>query len=181
MDGLRSGDLVRFFCILLSLVMALPMAAAEQLELRNAMQILRDRGASSVDAALIFGEPIISGELHGQGFNLTLGQCDREEEAYKCRVTVFSTCLPVPGLSQAESMQLTNSYNQEFDNRGTMYRDFVPALGDVACLRLRRDLHEEDTFDLSDVSDWNLAVNDFERHIERALQRQRSKNILGLN
>lgn len=172
---------MRYFCVLLSLVLTLPMAAAERLELRNAMQILRDRGAQSVDAALIFGQPIISGEFHGQGFNLTLGLCDREDEEYKCRVTVFSTCLPVSGLSQAESMQLTNAYNREFDNRGTMYHDFVPALGDVACLRLRRDLHEEDTFDLSDISDWNLAVNDFERHIERALQRQRSKTILGLN
>lgn len=172
---------MKYFLTLLGIVFSVQMATAERFGLPEAMQELRDRGAKSVDAALIFGDPLITGEFDGQGFNLALGRCDRDTLGLDCRSTVFSACRPVIDMSVSETLEMANAYNGELDNRGTMYRDNIVAIGEVACLKVRRDMHDEDLFDLADVFDWQLAIRDFDAHVDSVMDRRHSKNILGYN
>lgn len=172
---------MRYLLGLIVLIASIQTATAERFGLPEAMQELRERGAKSLDAALIFGDPLITGEFDGQGFNLSLGLCDRDTLGLDCRSTVFSACRPVLDMTPLETLEMANAYNLDLDNRGTMYRDNIVAIGEVACMKVRRDMHDEDVFDLADIFDWQLALRDFEDHVEVVLDRRRSKSILGFN
>ena len=156
-------------------------AVSQPLTIQSVMQELRDRGAKSVDGALIFGDPLVTGEFDGQGFSLRLGLCDRDTIGGDCRSTVFSSCIPVPELTELDTLKMIDAYNGELDRRGTLYSDSIVGIGPAVCVKVRRDFHDEDAFDLSDIFDWQLAFGDFEEYLEERLKHQRAKEILGFN
>ncbi len=163
----------------LGLILLAQTAGAETLNLQQAMQELRDRGANAVDGALLYGDPVIMGEFDGQGFKLRLGSCDRDTLGLDCRSTSFSTCKSISDLSRTEALDIIDRYNGEIDGRGTLYSDAIIGIGSVICVKVRRDFHPEDVFDLSDVYDWKLTVRDFEDYLDETLNRRRAEALLG--
>lgn len=166
-----------------SIVMSVVSLAAhsQPLSIQSVMQELRDRGAKSVDGALIFGDPLVTGEFDGQGFSLRLGLCDHDTIGDDCRSTVFSSCIPVPELTELETLKTIDAYNGELDHRGTLYSDTIIGIGPAVCVKVRRDFHDEDAFDLADIFDWQLAFGDFADYLDERLKTQRAKEILGYN
>ncbi|MEL6691432.1 MAG: hypothetical protein AAFQ12_00165 [Pseudomonadota bacterium] len=156
-------------------------AQSEPLTIQSVMQELRDRGANSVDGALIFGDPLVTGEFDGQGFSLRLGLCDHDTIGNDCRSTVFSSCIPVPTLTELDTLKMIDTYNGDLDRRGALYSDAIVGIGPAVCVKLRRNFHDEDAFDLSDIFDWQLAFGDFKEYLDEHVKHQRRKEILGLN
>ena len=170
------------YCLaVLGLLVSIQTVAAERLDLQDAVRELRERGAKSVDAALLFGNPLITGDFDGQGCNLALKDCDRDTHGLDCRSTVLSTCLPVHDLSPTETLELTNVYNSELNHRSTMFRDSITGVGEAAWVKLRRHLYDKDTFDLAEIFEWKLTVRDFEDHVVSAQKKNRSKQVFGIN
>lgn len=156
-------------------------AHSQPLSIQSVMQELRDRGAKSVDGALIFGDPLVTGEFDGQGFSLRLGLCDHDTIGDDCRSTVFSSCIPVPELTELDTLKMIDAYNGELDHRGTLYSDTIIGIGPAVCVKVRRNFHDEDAFDLADIFDWQLAFGDFADYLDERLKTQRAKEILGYN
>ena len=172
---------VRYFISSLIIAVAALSAHSEPLSIQSVMQELRDRGANSVDGALIFGDPLVTGELDGQGFSLRLGLCDHDTLGGDCRSTVFSSCTPVPELTELDTLKMIDTYNGDLDRRGTLYSDTIAGIGPAICTKVRRDFHDEDAFDLSDIFDWQLAFGDFKEYLDAYLKNQRRRELLGYN
>ena len=172
---------MRYFISSLSILLAVMAAQSEPLTIQSVMQELRDRGANSVDGALIFGDPLVTGEFDGQGFSLRLGHCDHDTNGGDCRSTVFSSCTPVPELTQLETLKMIDAYNGDLDRRGALYSDTIVGIGAAVCVKVRRNFHDEDAFDLSDIFDWQSAFGDFEEYLDNHLKHLRRKELLGYN
>ena len=172
---------MRYVISSLAIAIAAMSAHSQPLTIQSVMQELRDRGANSVDGALIFGDPLVTGEFDGQGFSLRLGLCDHDTIGGDCRSTVFSSCTPVPELTELETLKMIDAYNGDLDRRGALYSDAIVGIGPAVCIKVRRNFHDEDAFDLSDIFDWQLAFGDFEEYLGKTLKRKQREEILGYN
>lgn len=159
--------------------MIVPFAQAESVTAQHAMQELRDRGASIRDSVLIFGEPMISAEHDDQGYRLVLSQCAKPD--YACKVSVFSACQTAGQLSPEELISFANNLNKQPTSRGTVYADRDGGIGNVICIRQRRDLHQEDIFDMADVFTWHTILRDFTAEVEEAKRDKQVRDLLGID
>ncbi|MEL8055877.1 MAG: hypothetical protein AAGK66_06970 [Pseudomonadota bacterium] len=162
------------FCALFA-----PVAAAEPVTAQEAMKELRDRGAYIRDSVLVFGEPMISAEFEDQGYRLVLSQCAQPD--FACDITIFSACQTAAPLNADDLMQFANRQNQQATARGTVYADRDGGIGDVICIRSRRDLHAEDVFDMTDVFAWHTILNDFSEAVEKEKRLITVRDILGIS
>lgn len=152
-------------------------AAAEPVTIYEAIKELRDRGIQHVDGVTVLGEPLISGQIEGQGFNLKLTNCDTSE--YACTVSTFSSCKTVATFSRAQTLELTNTYNNKDDPRGAMYIDDKNSMGSTVCIKTRRVLQEEDKFNMADVFEWQLTLRDFLEYVESEETANTVRSIMG--
>ncbi|WOR15846.1 hypothetical protein RYZ27_04115 [Hyphomonas sp. FCG-A18] len=157
----------------------IPFAHAEDVTAQQAIKELKDRGANIVDSVLIYGEPILSASIDGQGFRLILSQCSKPD--YTCKVTIFSACQVGKPLSRDEMIRFANTQNAKPTSRGTAYVDRDGGIGDVICVRKRRDLHIEDKFDMADVFAWQLTLRDFNDAVEEAKRKRQVRDLLGID
>lgn len=160
-------------------LLLVPFAHAEDVTAQQAIKELRERGARIVDSVLIFGEPMISASIEEQGFRLVLSQCSKPD--YACKVTVFSACQVGSPLSRTEMLTFANTQNVDAKARGTVFVDNDGGLGDVICVRKRRDLHIEDKFDMADVFAWQLTLRDFNDAVEEAKRKRQVRDLLGID
>jgi len=174
----KAGQKMRYLGLLIGLVVLAASASAEPLSIQQAMRELENRGAKSLSGALLFGDPVIMGEFDGQGFKLILGSCDRSTLGLDCRATVFSACKPVSVLGPQRTFDAINAYNRETEARGVLYSDTIIGLGNALCVKVRRDFHGEDVFDLSDISDWKLTIRDFEAYVDGIVRKRDAEAIL---
>lgn len=161
------------------LLLLVPLAQAENVTAQQAMKELRDRGASIRDSVLIFGEPMISAEHDDQGYRLVLSQCAKPD--FACKVTVFSACQVAGQLTPAELIDFANAENKKPTSRGTIYADRDGGVGEVICIRHRRDLHNEDRFDMADVFAWHTILRDFTATVETAKRDKQVRDLLGID
>jgi len=140
---------------------------------------LRDRGASIRDSVLIFGEPMISAEHEDQGYRLVLSQCVKPD--FACNVSVFSACQTAGPLTPDELIEFANEQNKQPTSRGTIYADRDGGVGNVICIRQRRDLHQEDVFDMADVFAWHTILRDFSGAVEAAKRDKQVRDLLGID
>ncbi|MEM1037003.1 MAG: hypothetical protein AAGI14_09625 [Pseudomonadota bacterium] len=162
------------FCALFA-----PVAAADPVTAQEAMKELRDRGAYIHDSVLIFGEPLISAEFEDQGYRLVLSQCAQPD--FACNITIFSACQTAAPLNMNDLMQFANEQNKQATARGTVYTDRDGGIGDVICIRSRRDLHTEDVFDMADVFAWHIVLNNFSEAVEKEKRRITVRGLLGID
>ncbi|MEM1390163.1 MAG: hypothetical protein AAGG45_03700 [Pseudomonadota bacterium] len=163
--------------ILLSLF--IPVASAESVTARDAVKQLSDRGAIIGDTVLIYGEPMISAKYQDQGYRLVLSQCVQPD--YACKITIFSACQMAAPLTATDLISFANEQNKQATARGTMYADRDRSLGDVICIRSRRDLHREDVFDMTDVFVWHTILGDFSEAVETEKRRITVRDLLGVD
>ena len=160
-------------------VLFTPVAAADPVTAQHAMKELRDRGAYIRDSVLVFGEPMISAEFEDQGYRLVLSQCTQPD--FACDITVFSACQTAAPLNADDLMLFANEQNRQATARGTVYADRDGGIGDVICNRSRRDLHNEDVFDMADVFAWHTILNDFSEAVEKEKRRITVRGLLGIS
>jgi hypothetical protein len=152
-------------------------ATAEPVTIYEAMQQLRDREIQSVDGVSVLGDPLISGQIKGQGFRLRLTDCGDIDTG--CKVTAFSACKTVATFTRLQSLEMANAYNNRDHPRGSMYVNNSSDAGAVLCVRNRRLLQEEDRFDMSDVFDWQLTLRDFVEFVEAEETSDIVRSIMG--
>ncbi|MEM1087967.1 MAG: hypothetical protein AAGH90_09560 [Pseudomonadota bacterium] len=155
-----------------------PIASAAPVTMQEAIKELKDRGALIGDSALIYGKPMISAEFDEQGYRLVLSQCEKPN--YACNITIFSACQIATPLKTSDLISFANTQNQKPTARGTVYTDKDGGLGDVICIRSRRDLHSEDIFDLTDVFTWHSILGDFTDAVEEEKRRITVRDLLGI-
>ena len=60
---------------------------------------------------------------------------------------------------------------------GALFSYAIVGIGPTVCIKVRRNFHIEDTFQLSDICDWQSAFGDFEKHLDEHLKRKRIEEI----
>lgn len=143
---------------------AVPLATAQSVTLEEAVVELRAQDAVVDEAVLIYGEPVIWAQYEEQGYRLILTQCEGDD--YACNITIFSACTRPGTLSREASIEFANAKNGEQSARGTYFVQKDASLGHAICIRLRRDLHKEDDFDIADVFQWHDLLRDFADDVE---------------
>ncbi len=162
----------------LIMLIAAPGVMAAPVTMRQVMHELSDRGAESIEGALVMGSPFIAATLDDQGLKINMAQCEGDD--YACKVVNISTCRRTAGIEPAEVMEIANSYNDTVGARGGAFAARDPVIGHKVCIRLRIDLHEEDVFDLADIFDLQLAIRDLRNHVEEKLANLQVRDLLGI-
>lgn len=158
-------------------IFAAPLMMAEPVSLKQAVKELSDRGSKNVQTALFEGSPFIQANLDDQGIYLRLTECEGDD--YVCRVATFSSCREYADFTREQALEVANAYAGKWQSRGSAHVADDSTLGQKFCVRLRIDLHEEDSFDMADVFDWQLTMRDFFKFTDTAADRNIARRLLG--
>lgn len=141
-------------------------AHAEPVKIDVASRLLYAEGARSLQGAILYGDPTITGEYFGQGFTATLLDCEKDGSG--CNSVRFRACHDSTGVPRAEMLEILNAYNNEF-YRGTAFVQSDGSYGDVMCLKYEIELLESNFLQRKHIRNAGAAMEDFEEHIENAL------------
>ena len=159
----------------LFLALSLP-AMAEPTTIQEVMSEFRKRDATSMQGAILMGDPVITGSLEEQGFTATLLECEKPD--YACRVVMLQTCRAVPLLGVDDALQIANSYNTGQAPRGfaTVTREGVASLS--LCVRSRSDMDADNYFNMGETFRWSRTMTEFLEFVDEATLDAQARSIL---
>lgn len=144
-----------------------PAATAERADVRSVRQVFESIGVKKARAAILSGQPMLSGELQGLGFVAGLRRCEEGlDDSMKCEEVALKSCLPLAaGNERIVLLEAANRFNL---NRyaGKLYIDTTDDIGAVACTVVQFAFDDENSFGLDEAYIWSQALTDFRSFLE---------------
>jgi hypothetical protein len=163
---------IAFIATLLAL--AAPTTLAEPLTLPQLKLALSGQGGEALEMDQRDGWPVLTGDMQGQPFSATLGDCQGPQQA--CESVRFVACRDLPDHSRIEALEIANTYNTG-DGQAVAYADEA-WFGQTLCIRLQQSFPGAQTFGVTQISAWKIELGDFLQRVEDALEEKRSANLL---
>lgn len=159
------------------LLMAASLAPPAFAELVTANQ-LRDElakyGAEAMEISYEDGHPVLTGEMLGQAFDVTLSDCEGPQNA--CRALRYVSCHEMADFSRIEALEIANTHNAGY--RDTTAFAEEKWFGQVVCLRLQQEFRGETEFGPRQVFEWQIELEDFLQEMDDARAVKQAANSL---
>lgn len=141
-------------------------ALAQPVGVHAVRDALNMAGLKGAQIGILYGQPMVSGELHGVGTVAALRRCSEGDSGGRiCEEVAFKACIQMaPTADRLALMEAANAYNLQ-RYAGVMVIDENNLLGDVACLMLHIDLRGETVFGMHEVYHWAQALTDFRSYL----------------
>lgn len=142
-------------------------AYAEATDIFKVREVLDSAGQKNSQLGILFGQPIISGELQGLGTVTALSKCSgAADDAPLCEEVAFKACVRLlPWADREDMLERTNNYNLQ-KYVGTMVLDTSDRIGVVTCVILKVDLRENNKFEKDKANLWAQALTDFRSYLK---------------
>ena len=161
-----------FLLAFLVAVMA-PAAHAGPVTLAQLREAAAAQGADALAMGEKDGQPLLSGDMLSQRFEVTLMACSGPEPA--CGIVRYQACRDLPDHSRIEALEIANAWNQE-DRKAVLTAE-EEWFGQALCVRLLQDVRNE-TFGPRQLSDWQIELEDFLQAVDTALADMQAANML---
>ncbi len=141
-------------------------AVAEPTTVHAVRLAMDSAGLKGSRIGILYGQPMVSGELQGIGTVAALRRCSSGDPARRfCEEVAFKTCIQLaPTADRLGMLEAANTYNLE-SYTGTMVLDTNDLLGNMACVMHFVDLRDENVFGLDEAYTWSQAVTDFRSYL----------------
>ncbi|MFN3314689.1 MAG: hypothetical protein ACK46Q_14655 [Hyphomonas sp.] len=140
-------------------------ALAEPVSLHAVRDALNMGGLKGAQIGIVFGQPMVSGDLQGIGTVAALRRCGEGVAGRACEEVAFKACIQLkPVADRLALLESANAYNLE-RYAGVMVIDANNLLGDVACVMLHIDLRGDTVFGMHEVYHWQQALTDFRSYL----------------
>ena len=161
------------FLLLMAAAFALP-ASAELVTANQLRDELSKYGAEAMEISYEDGHPMLTGEMLGQAFEVTMSDCEGPQNA--CRSLRYLSCHEMAEFSRIEALEIANAHNAGY--RDTTAFAEEKWFGQVVCLRLHQDFRGETEFGLRQVFEWQIELEDFLQEMDDARAVKQAANSL---
>ncbi len=149
------------FCV--SILSLLTPASADPVRVQDVTALLREHEVQNVSNAILYGQPIVSGQMKRLSFRMGLRNCARQstsEDLY-CTEVAFKTCVVLePTEDRVSMLEVTNAYNLS-RRLGYVTLDGNERLGAMLCVQSTTFFEDENILDFDEVLLWEQTVDDF--------------------
>ncbi|KCZ84807.1 hypothetical protein HAD_03970 [Hyphomonas adhaerens MHS-3] len=141
-----------------------PAAFAETVTASQLRGELVKYGAEAVEISYEDGHPMLTGDMLGQAFDVTLSDCDGPQPA--CRSIRYVSCREMADFSRIEALEIANTHNAGFKDTTAFAEE--KWFGQVVCLRLQQEFRGEIQFGQRQVFEWQIELEDFLQEMDDA-------------
>ncbi len=131
-------------------------------------------GAEAMEISHEDGKPVLTGDLLGQAFDVSLSDCEGPQNA--CRSLRYESCQEMVEFSRIEALEIANTHNAAFRNATAFAEE--KWFGQVICLRLQQDFRGEREFGQRQVFEWQIELEDFLQEMDDARAVKQAANSL---
>ena len=153
---------LRVFALLILCSVTALCARAEPFRIQDLNQELIEAGVENIDQAILFGQPMITGEMKRFGFNIGLRECARvgREDLY-CQELAFKSCVMLTGgADRLALLELANSYNLS-RRSGFLVLDNNDRLGGILCVQTTLDFRDDNKLEYDEIDHLEQIIDDF--------------------
>lgn len=138
-------------------------ACSDPVKVQDLTALLRDNDVQNVSNAILYGQPMVSGQMKRLSFRMGLRNCARQstsEDLY-CTEIAFKTCVVIlPTQNRLDLLEKVNAYNLS-RRLGYVSLDGNERLGSMLCVQSETYFEDENLLDIDEVSFWEQTVDDF--------------------
>lgn len=165
----------RFTLSFLLLAAALaPPAFAELVTANQLRDELVKYGAEAMEISYEDGHPLLTGDMLGQAFGVTLSDCEGPQNA--CSTLRYVSCHEMAEFSRIEALEIANAHNAGYRDSSAFAEE--KWFGQVVCLRLQQDFRGGTEFGLRQVFEWQIELEDFLQEMDDARAEKQAANGL---
>ena len=153
---------MRFLSLCLCALACVMPAKADPFRIQDLTILLRAQEVENVTQAILFGQPMVTGQIDRFGFNVGLRNCARlgSEDLY-CTVAAFKSCVViVQDREREEFLELTNKYNLS-RRLGYLVLDARNNLGGLLCVHTLSHFDDENAMAFDEIELWKQTIDDF--------------------
>lgn len=157
---------LRLSGILAALALSALPAIADPVSIHGVRDILNTVGLKGNRIGILYGQPMVSGELQGIGTVAALRRCSPGDPATRtCEEVALKSCIELhPDAGRLEMLEAVNHYNLQ-SYAGLLALDTNDLLGNVICVFHFVDLRDENVFGLDEAYTWTQAITDFRSYL----------------
>ncbi|MEZ5999953.1 hypothetical protein [Hyphomonas sp.] len=131
-------------------------------------------GAEAMEISHEDGHPVLTGEMLGQAFDVSLSDCEGPQNA--CRALRFVSCHEMAEFSRIEALEIANTHNAGYRDAAAFAEE--KWFGQVVCLRLQQNFRGEAGFGQRQVFKWQIELEDFLQEMDDARAEKQAVNSL---
>jgi hypothetical protein len=152
----------RAILVWVSLALSPFAATADPVDIRAVRQVLESAGVDDIQAGIVSGTPLLSGEMQKLGFVTGLSRCQTDDfGVHICEEVAFKACLQLAASNvRGDLLEIANTYNLR-RYAGSMVISSDDIAGEIVCTLLRIDVSDDNSFGLDETYRWAQALTDF--------------------